>query len=192
MSDDAASRLLAEIYGQGYEAPGPAGDLNSLGYALQGPAPATTTADTSALMGTRQAAQEQEPYEALVRLIAAWSPAGAVAHRAATSSNLPRAISYHNRLEADNPLVNWATKPFLSADLAATVPSYARALRGEPSGGLVDRLSSLYGRTLDRIPFREPYGSVGELLANHTEDTARILNYLNEMSARAPKYKTVY
>lgn len=47
--DNPLLRLLMETYGQGYEAPGPMGDPNSLGYALHGPAHAVTTQEVNAL-----------------------------------------------------------------------------------------------------------------------------------------------
>ena len=60
--------LLEEIYGRGYEPPGPGGDPNSLGYVLHGPAAPVDTTNILNAMSSQQAAKEREPYEALVRL----------------------------------------------------------------------------------------------------------------------------
>lgn len=139
------------------------------------------------------ASQDQEAYGALSRLAMTLMGPAAFAHRAASTSNLPKAIGYHNRLEQKmgNELVNPLTKPFLSSILAMMAPSMARALRrdGDPFTNMVrpgGGLPSLIGRTLDKsekaTTFLEP----------HITDTAHILNQLNQMSSKAPKYKSIY
>jgi hypothetical protein len=145
------------------------------------------TQNVLALMSSRHASKEREPYEALSRLLTTLIAPAAAAHRAASNSNLPRAINYHNRLEQKqgNGMVNPVTKPFLSPFLAAMAPSVARALRREePTGG--DRAASLVGRALDKSE------KTTNLFEPHITDTARILNQLNQMSSRAPKYRSLY
>ena len=168
--------ILSSVYGQGYSDPRLGLDSADSG-----------TQNVLSLMNATQAAKAREPYEALARLFTTWMPPAAAAHRAVSNSNLPRAINYHNRLEqkAGNELVNGWTTPFLSPILAMMAPGMARAIRREgPS--LADTVPSLIGRTLDKSD------KATNLLSPHINDTAKILNHLDGMASRTPKYKAVY
>ncbi len=181
MDDDLASLLM-----HGYNNPDPGADE------IYG------TSDVSRIMHAQKAAKEREGQEAAARLVSTAIPVAGVANRVA-SSNVARAVGYHNRLEQKmgNPMVNSGTLPFLVPYLALMAPSHARVMRGAgvspgsmpPSRwpGLADEAASFVGSIKDR-----PGGVKTELLAPHIEDTANILNQLEQMSSRAPKYKALY
>ena len=146
-----------------------------------------STANVLAGMDARQAAKGREPYEALTRLLTTAMVPAAAAHRAASGSNLPRAINYHNRLEQKigNPNVNPWTEPFLSAYLAYRVPGHHGGSWMSTSPGSM-RLPPIV-RSIDKMSDK-----AGGWLEPHVFDTANLLNKLNQMSSKAPKYKSIY
>lgn len=168
-------RLLAQ-YGQGYQPDLGGDDL------------VTSTRDVMSTMDTQHATREHEYNDALVRLLTTFLPAAGAAHRAISASNLPRAIGYHNRLEQKqgNNYVNAWTKPVLSPILAAMAPSMARAMNREDLGLLDSQLASRAGRMLDKSE------KASDLFGPHIDDTARILNTLNDRASRGPQYTTFY
>ncbi len=101
MSDTLAALL------KNYEPPGPAGDPNSLGYALQGPAAPVDTSNVLGAMGVQQTAKEHEGPEAMARLLMTLglaplgsAPTGALAAGAARRS--PRQYALEQGREAFN------------------------------------------------------------------------------------------
>ncbi len=184
MSDD---DILRRYYGDQPADYGPEGDRNSLGYALQGPAPPVTTADDLRVMGYQKAEKDRAGPEAAARLatlpLTAMTGIGAGAARRAPIPSLQDesmvdqarryidAMRLHQRgqVKQGNP---YSYLEGLGVFGGATTATMAAALTGHPD--LAALAASAAFLTRPR----------GVFMSGHTEDTANIAQRLRAIQQR--------
>ncbi len=176
---------LAEmLLGKGYESPNAYGDPNSVGYALEGPAPPRTTADMLLRMAAQKDAKDREGPEAAVRLLSMLAPTtgSALARKAqplnptaeSTVDKIARwgkAASLHQRDEVKrgNPT---GFLEGLAAFPLSVAGSIAAAKYGYPT------LSAMLGTP---AVLTQPWSV---LMRGHYEHTGKIAKYLRDMELR--------
>ncbi len=188
MPDDAFIKELLSKYGEGYEAPTAAGDPNSLGYALRGPAPPVDTSNVLGAMGARQAAREREGPEAAANLIATLAGAGIGAGAARGARPIPQpgarnlgdrvgdyvdAARLHQRRETNNGNPHGFLEG-LGTFGGSSAAAATAALTGHPE------LAALL--TSAALMTRPTKGGV--FMGDHMRDISNIYDHLAQVRAR--------
>ncbi len=175
MADDELINALMLAYGHGYEPAGPAGDPNSLGYSLQGPAAPTDTSNVLGAMDAQRVAKQRELAQSFTNIATTAAVPYAMLHRAA--GNLPKAWELHRaqEIKEGNPFLGPIGYP-LNAGVQAGGLGFA--LNDLAAHGWSTALPELIGPLV-----------TASMMTPHIKSTARILEHLNRTE---PKTTTIY